>query len=84
MPDNADPKRPTFEERLEALRRTLELAAAMRRESDKRFEKRSDEIAKIQDQTARLQNQTGERLAALLRIAEDRLDRRSRADEQQQ
>ena len=77
MADNADPKRPTFEERLEALRRTLELAAAMRRESDKRFETRSDE-------TARLQNQTGERLAALLRIAEDRLDRRSRADEQQQ
>ena len=84
MADNADPKRPNIDERLEALRRTLELAAAVRRESEKRFEKRSDEIAKIQDQTARLQNQTGERLAALLRIAEDRLGRRSRPDEQQQ
>ena len=77
MADNADPKRPTFEERLEAIKRTLEQAAAMRRESDKRFEKRSDETAKIQDQT-------GERLAALLRIAEDRLDRRSRPDDPQQ
>jgi F0F1-type ATP synthase membrane subunit b/b' len=77
MADNADPKRPTFEERLEAIKRTLEQAAAMRRESDKLFEKRSDETAKIQDQT-------GERLAALLRIAEDRLGRRSRPDDQQQ
>jgi hypothetical protein len=77
MADNADPKRPNIDERLEALRRTLELAAAMRRESDKRFEKRSDETAKIQDQT-------GERLAALLRIADDRLDRRPRPDDQQQ
>jgi hypothetical protein len=38
MADNADPKRPTIDERLEATNQTLELVAAMHRDNDKEGE----------------------------------------------
>jgi hypothetical protein len=63
MPDNPDSKRPTFDERLEAINQTLELVAAMQLDNEKRFEKRFAEIA-------RLQEQDGEHIRALVRIAE--------------
>ncbi|MCX6629299.1 MAG: hypothetical protein NTW28_16910 [Candidatus Solibacter sp.] len=45
MPDNADPKRPSFDERLEAINQTLELVAAMQLDNEKRFEQRFAAIA---------------------------------------
>ena len=63
MPDNADPKRPTFDERLEAINHTLELGAAMHVDNDREFRQRFAEIAKAQAQD-------GEHIRALARIAE--------------
>jgi hypothetical protein len=63
MPDNAEPKRPTIDERLEAIRRTLGFAAAMHLDNDKEFRQRFGEIGKLQEQD-------GERIVALVRIAE--------------
>ena len=63
MPDNADPKRPTIDERLEALKQTLELVAAMHIDNDKEFRERFAAIAKAQAQD-------GEHIRALVRIAE--------------
>jgi hypothetical protein len=63
MPDNADSKRPTIDERLDAITQTLELAAAMHFDNDKEFRERFAEIAKAQ-------KQDGEHIRALVRIAE--------------
>ena len=57
MPDNGD------DERLEALKETLELVAAMHIDNDKEFRARFTEIAKRQEQD-------GEHIHALVRIAE--------------
>jgi hypothetical protein len=77
MPDNADPKRPTFEERLEAIRQTLELAVAMHIDNDKEFrerfaqnEERFAEIAVTLQEIATNQKRDGEHILALARIAE--------------
>ena len=77
MPDNADPKRPTFEERLEALKQTLELVAAMHLDNDREFRERFAAIAKAQEQD-------GEHIRALVRIAEIHHERLSRLEDQQQ
>ena len=63
MPDNADPKRPTIDERLEAIKQTLELTAAMHIDNDREFRERFAAIAKIQEQN-------GEHILAFVRIAE--------------
>ena len=76
MPDNADPKRPTFEERLEALKQTLELAA-MHLDNDKEFRERFAAIAKAQEQD-------GEHIRTLVGIAEIHHERLSRLEDQQQ
>ena len=80
MPDNLDPKRPTIDERLdrlterhEALTQTLELVAAMHIANDKEFRERFAEIAK-------LQQQDGEHIRALVRIAELHHERLSRLE----
>jgi hypothetical protein len=79
MPDNADHK-PTIDERLdrlterhEALTQTVELIAAMHRDNEKRFA----EIAKIQEQD-------GEHIRALARIAELHHERLSHLEGGQQ
>ena len=63
MPDNADPTPRTIDERLEAINQTLELVAAMHVDNDKEFRQRFAEIAKAQQQD-------GEHIRALVRIAE--------------
>ena len=73
MPDNAEPKRPSFDERLGAINQTLELAAAMRPDNDREFRQRFAEIA-------RLQEQDGEHIRALVRIAEIHHERLSRLE----
>ena len=70
MPDNADPKRPSFDERLEAIGRTLGLAAAMRFDNDWEFRQRFGEIGATLQEIAATQKRGGERIAALVRIAE--------------
>jgi hypothetical protein len=77
MPDNADPKRPTIDERLEALRQTLELTAAMHIDNDREFRERSAAIAKLQEQD-------GEHIRALVRIAEIHHERLSHLEGDQQ
>ena len=77
MPDNGDPKRPSFEERLEAINQTLELVAAMHADNDKEFRERFAEIA-------RLQAQDGEHIRALVRIAEIHERRLSRLEGDEQ
>jgi hypothetical protein len=70
MPDNAEPKRPTFDERLEAIRRTLKLSAAMHVDNDMEFRERFAEIATTLQQVAANQERGGEHIRALVRIAE--------------
>jgi hypothetical protein len=70
MADNADPKRPNFEERLEALNQTLELVAAMHIDDDKEFRERLAEIDKRLAAIAKAQAQNDEHIRALVRIAE--------------
>ena len=70
MPDNADPKPPTFDERLEAINQTLELVAATQLDNEKRFEKRFDEITTTLQQIVVNQKRDGEHILALARIAE--------------
>jgi hypothetical protein len=70
MPDNADPKRPTIDERLEAIAQSLELAVAMQRDNDERYEKRFAEIATTLQEIATNQKRDGEHILALVRIAE--------------
>ena len=77
MPDNADPKRPTFEERLEAIRQTLELSVAMHIDNDKEFRERFAQIAKLQEQV-------GGRISALVHIAELRQERLTHLEGDQQ
>lgn len=91
MPDNADPKRPTFEERLEAITQTLELVAAMQLDSEKRsekrfveFDKRFAEIGTTLQQIATNQKRDGEHILALARIAEIHEQRLSRLEGGQQ
>jgi hypothetical protein len=38
MPDNAEPKRPTIDERICAVVQSLELTAAMQRDNERRFD----------------------------------------------
>ena len=80
MADDADPKRPTFDERLEGIRQTLELAAAMRLDNDKEFRQRFGAIDKLFAAIAKAQEQVGERIRALVRTAEIRHDRHSRLE----
>lgn len=77
MPDNADPKRPTIDERLdrlterhEALTQTVELTAAMQRDNEERWNKRFAEIA--------------ESIRGLARIAEIHEHRLSHLEGEQQ
>ena len=70
MPDNADPKRPTFDERLEAIRQTLELTSAMHVDNDKEFRARFAELATRFAQIAENQKRDGEHINALARMAE--------------
>ncbi len=91
MPDNAEPKRPTFDERLEAIRQTLELAAAMHIDNDKEFrerfaqnEKRFAEIAVTLQEIATNQKRDGEHILALVRIAELHDRRITNLEDQQQ
>ena len=70
MPDNADPKLPNFDERLEALKQTLELVAAMHIGNDKEFRERFAGIATALQQVAANQERDGEHILALVRIAE--------------
>jgi hypothetical protein len=83
MPDNADHK-PTIDERLdrlterhEALTQTVELIAAMHRDNEKQFNQRYAEIAKVQEQD-------GEHIRALARIAEIHHERLSHLEGGQQ
>ena len=73
MADNADPKPRTIDERLEAINQTLELVAAMHVDNDKEFRQRFTEIAKAQQQD-------GEHIRALVRIAEIHHERLSRLE----
>ena len=70
MPDNADPKRPTIDERLEAIIQTVELTAAMQRDNEERWNKRFAEIA--------------ESIRGLARIAEIHEHRISHLEDEQQ
>jgi hypothetical protein len=73
MPDNADPKPRTIDERLDGLTQTVEIITSMQRDNEKRFA----EIAKIQEQD-------GEHIRALARIAEIHERRLSDLEDQQQ
>ena len=77
MPDNADPKPRTIDERLEAINQTLELVAAMHVDNDKEFRERFAEIAKAQQQD-------GEHIRPLVRIAEIHHERLSHLEGDQQ
>ena len=80
MADNADPKRPTFDERLEAINQTLELGAAMHIDNDKEFRERFAGIATALQQVAANQERDGEHILALVRIAEIHEQRFSRPE----
>ena len=84
MPDNADPKRPNFDERLEALKQTLELVAAMHIDNDKEFRERFAEIATTLQQVAANQERDGEHILALVRMAELHDRRLKRLEDEQQ
>jgi predicted component of type VI protein secretion system len=73
MPDDAAPKPRTIDERLDGLTQTLEIVAAMQRDNEKRFA----EIAKVQEQD-------GEHIRALVRIAELHDRRLTNLEDQQQ
>jgi len=80
MPDNGDPKRPSFEERLEAINHTLELVAAMHIDDDREFRERIAQLDKRIAEIARRQEQDGEHIHALVRIAEIHEQRLSRLE----
>ena len=80
MPDNAEPKRPSFDERLGAINQTLELAAAMRFDNDREFRQRFGEIDKLFAAIATAQEQVGGRISTLVHIAELRQERLSRLE----
>jgi ABC-type transporter Mla subunit MlaD len=63
MPDNADPRRPTIDERLEAVVQSLELVAAMQQDNDQEFRARFAEIAKRSAETEKRFAETGKRFA---------------------
>jgi hypothetical protein len=84
MADNADPKRPNIDERLEALKQTLELVAAMHLDNDREFRERFAAIDKRFAVIAKAQEQDGEHIRALVRIAEIHHERLSRLEDQQQ
>jgi hypothetical protein len=73
MPDNADPKPRTIDERLDGLTQTVEIIAAMQRDNEKRF-------AEI----AANQQRDGEHIRALVRIAEIHEQRLSHLEGDQQ
>jgi hypothetical protein len=84
MADNADPKRRNIDERLEAIKQTLELTAAMHIDNDREFRERFAEIDKRFAQIAKLQEQDGEHIRALVRIAEIHHERPARLEGGQQ
>jgi hypothetical protein len=73
MPENADPKPRTIDERLDGLTQTVEIIAAMQRDNQERFA----EIAATLRQDA-------ENIRALARIAEIHERRLSDLEDQQQ
>ena len=77
MADSPHPERPTIDERLGAIRQTLELTAAMHLDNDKEFRERFAAIAKLQEQD-------GEHIRALVRIAEIHHERLSHLEGEQQ
>ena len=77
MPDNPELKRPAIDERLEAIKQTLELTAAMHIDNDREFRERFAAIAKIQEQN-------GEHILALVRIAEIHEHRLTGLEDRQQ
>ena len=83
MPDNADPKRPNIDERLEAIKQTLELTVAMHIDNDREFRERFA-VDKRFAEIARLQEQDGEHIRALVRIAEIHHERLFRLEGDQQ
>jgi hypothetical protein len=83
MPDNADPKRPPIDERLAAIKQTLELTAAMHLDNDREFRERFAQIDRRFAQMAKLQVQDGEHIRALARIAEIHERRLSGLEDQQ-
>jgi hypothetical protein len=83
MPDNADPKRPPIDERLAAIKQTLELTAAMHLDNDREFRERFAQIDRRFAQMAKLQEQDGEHIRALARIAEIHERRLSGLEDQQ-
>jgi hypothetical protein len=73
MPDNAEPKPRTIDERLDGLTQTVEIIAAMQRDNEKRFA----EIATALQQDA-------ENIRALARVAEIHHERLSNLEGDQQ
>ena len=80
MADNADPKHPTIDERLAALKQTLELGAVMHIGNDKEFRERFAEINTTLQRVAANQERDGEHILALARIAEIHEQRFSRQE----
>jgi hypothetical protein len=66
MPDNADPKPRTIDQRLDGLTQTLEIIAAMQRDNERRFA----ELTSTMQEIALNQKRDGEHILALVRIAE--------------
>jgi len=73
MPDDPAPRRPTIDERLEAINQTLELVAAMQLDNEKRLEGLTQTVellaAVVAENTAAIK-QDAENIRALARIAE--------------
>lgn len=84
MPDETDPKRPTIDERLEAVNQTLELVASMQLDNEKRFE----DVAMMQRDNEERWNkrfaEIAESIGALARIAEIHEHRITGLEDQQQ
>jgi hypothetical protein len=76
MPDNDAPKKPTIDERLEAIAQSLELVATMQRDNERQFNERFAKIAHALEQD-------GENIRALVRIAEAHQRRIERLEDQQ-
>ena len=80
MPDDAERKPRTIDERLDGLTQTVEIIAAMQRDNEKRFA----DIATTLQEIATNQKRDGEHILALVRIAELHDRRLTRLEGQQQ